>query len=313
MVAKQIFDQMRILLRPAMIFIPIICAFLYPQGAAFFGDSKTVIRNLLVLMIFITCLKLKMRDLSFRKEHWIILLLNVMIGVIPFFLARILFPQEMVYALALFFTGITPTAVAASVIMTFLNGRAGFVMSSYILTNTLIPLLLIVLLPCVTGNMTFDFFFDVMKTLFVVIVIPFAVSRCVLFVYRGAAQLAGKLKMLSFCIWTFMIYVLSSSVILFFRRSQDASFRQTIMIAVLSLLLCILNFYLGGKISRYRLCRECSQALGQKNTSFTVYLALQYATVPVALGPFFYIFWHNICNAVQMYRYDRRRIKKGKS
>ena len=63
MAAKQIFDQIRILLRPAMIFIPIICAFLYPQGAKVFGDSRTVIRNLLVLMIFITCLKLKMRDL----------------------------------------------------------------------------------------------------------------------------------------------------------------------------------------------------------------------------------------------------------
>lgn len=313
MTAKHIFDQVRILLRPAMIFIPIICAFLYPQGASVFGESKTVIRNLLILMIFMTCLKLKMRDLSFKKEHWIILLLNVLMGIIPFFLARVFFPQETVYALALFFTGITPTAVAASVIMTFLNGRAGFVLSSYILTNTLIPLLLLVLLPYVTGNMTVDFFFDVMKTLFLVIVIPFAASRCVLFVYRGAAHLAGKLKMFNFALWTFLIYILSSSVILFFRNSGEASVQQTVIIAVLSLIQCILNFYLGGKISKNRLSRECSQSLGQKNTSFTVYLALQYASVPVALGPFFYIFWHNICNAVQMYRYDRRRIKREKS
>lgn len=311
--ANNFFNQIRILLRPAMIFIPIFCAFLFPQGVEYFGNSKSLIRNLLMVMIFMTCLKLRFKDLSFRKEHWIILLLNVLLGVIPFFLIRFFFPAEPVYALAAFFTGITPTAVAASVIMTFLNGRAGFVLSSYILTNTLIPLLLIVLLPYVTGNMTGDFFFDVMKTLFTVIVIPFAASRLVLFVYRGAAQLAGKLKMASFSLWTFLIYVLSSSVILFFRDNREASIQQTVIVAILSLVQCILNFYLGGKISKRRLSRECSQSLGQKNTSFTVYLALQYASVPVALGPFFYIFWHNICNAVQMYRYDRRRIKRKKS
>ena len=311
--ANNFFNQIRILLRPAMIFIPIFCAFLFPQGVEYFGNSKTLIRNLLMVMIFMTCLKLRFKDLSFRKEHWIILLLNVLLGVIPFFLIRFFFPAEPVYALAAFFTGITPTAVAASVIMTFLNGRAGFVLSSYILTNTLIPLLLIVLLPYVTGNMTGDFFFDVMKTLFTVIVIPFAASRLVLFVYRGAAQLAGKLKMASFSLWTFLIYVLSASVILFFRDNREASIQQTVIVAILSLVQCILNFYLGGKISKHRLSRECSQSLGQKNTSFTVYLALQYASVPVALGPFFYIFWHNICNAVQMYRYDRRRIKRKKS
>ena len=311
--ANNFFNQIRILLRPAMIFIPIFCAFLFPQGVEYFGNSKSLIRNLLMVMIFMTCLKLRFKDLSFRKEHWIILLLNVLLGVIPFFLIRFFFPAEPVYALAAFFTGITPTAVAASVIMTFLNGRAGFVLSSYILTNTLIPLLLIVLLPYVTGNMTGDFFFDVMKTLFTVIVIPFAASRLVLSVYRGAAQLAGKLKMVSFSLWTFLIYVLSASVILFFRDNREASMQQTVVVAILSLVQCILNFYLGGKISKHRLCRECSQSLGQKNTSFTVYLALQYASVPVALGPFFYIFWHNICNAVQMYRYDRRRIKHKKS
>lgn len=307
------FNQIRILLRPAMIFIPILCAFLFPQGVTYLGDSKSLIRNLLMLMIFLTCLKLRLKDLSFRKEHWIILILNVLLGVIPFFLIRFIFPDEPVYALAAFFTGITPTAVAASVIMTFLNGRAGFVLSSYILTNTLIPLLLIVLLPYVTGNMTSDFFFDVMKTLFMVIVLPFAASRVVLFICRGAAKLAGKLKMVSFSLWTFLIYVLSASVILFFRDNREASIGQMIGVAMLSLVQCILNFYLGGKISKRRLSRECSQALGQKNTSFTVYLALQFASVPVALGPFFYIFWHNICNAVQMYRYDRRRIKRKKS
>ena len=51
----------------------------------------------------------------------------------------------------------------------------------------------------------------------------------------------------------------------------------------------------------------CSQLLGQKNTTFTMYLALQYAGALVAMGPIFYILWHNTWNAYQMYQYDRRR------
>lgn len=47
--------------------------------------------------------------------------------------------------------------------------------------------------------------------------------------------------------------------------------------------------------------------LGQKNTTLTIYLALANANPLVALGPTFYVLWHNGWNTWQLHRYGRRR------
>ncbi len=56
---------------------------------------------------------------------------------------------------------------------------------------------------------------------------------------------------------------------------------------------------------------ECSQALGQKNTTLSIYLALTYASPIAALGPTFYVLWHNLWNAWQLYRASERKRRNG--
>jgi BASS family bile acid:Na+ symporter len=73
-------------------------------------------------------------------------------------------------------------------------------------------------------------------------------------------------------------------------------------IAVTSLLVCAAGFALGRVIGGREFAREASQSLGQKNTTFTIYLALTYASPLVALGPTFYVVWHNLWNSWQLHR-----------
>ena len=82
---------------------------------------------------------------------------------------------------------------------------------------------------------------------------------------------------------------------------------QVLLIAAVSLVLCAGNFYFGRLTASRRFRRESSQILGQKNTTFTMYLALNFCGALAAMGPIFYILWHNTWNAWQMYSYDRRR------
>ena len=70
--------------------------------------------------------------------------------------------------------------------------------------------------------------------------------------------------------------------------------------------ICALNFLLGAWIGGKEFRREASQALGQKNTTFTIYLAMVYANPLVALGPTFYVLWHNLWNSFQLYWAERR-------
>ncbi len=78
-------------------------------------------------------------------------------------------------------------------------------------------------------------------------------------------------------------------------------------IAVLTAVLCAVNFILGALVSPKRYRREGSQTLGQKNTMLTLYLAMTFANPLVALGPTFYVVCHNTWNACQLFIFDRRK------
>jgi BASS family bile acid:Na+ symporter len=76
-------------------------------------------------------------------------------------------------------------------------------------------------------------------------------------------------------------------------------------IALASLLVCVASFTIGRWIGGREFPRESSQSLGQKNTTFTIYLALAYASPVVALGPTCYVIWHNLWNSWQLHRAAR--------
>jgi BASS family bile acid:Na+ symporter len=76
-----------------------------------------------------------------------------------------------------------------------------------------------------------------------------------------------------------------------------------ILIAVLSLAVCLLQFYFGNRIGhRYGDPISSAQSLGQKNTVLAVWLALTYLQPIATVGPACYIAWHNIVNSYQIYR-----------
>ena len=72
-------------------------------------------------------------------------------------------------------------------------------------------------------------------------------------------------------------------------------------------MICILNFRLGGLLGGERFRQEASQSLGQKNNSFVIWIALTFINPLVAMGPTFYILYHNLYNSWQIYRFERQR------
>ena len=62
-----------------------------------------------------------------------------------------------------------------------------------------------------------------------------------------------------------------------FINNPDEPVLELVYIGISAVVLCFLSFFLGGKLARKKYARESSQILGQKNTSFTMFLALQFA------------------------------------
>ena len=298
------------LIRPAMILIPFALGAAFPQACVLYDPPYNSVQYVLMLMMFISCLRIELREQKPRREHWILLVANLVMGVGPYFLLRALLPDRPELAQAAFFIGITPTATAAPVVIAFLNGRVGFVLTGFTVSFVCISASLLFLLPMVTGSFTADFVGRVAVTLLQVIALPLGAALLIRLLFPSAKNLPGRLKTFTFLLWSFNLFVLAAVARQYFIRHPETPLWIAGAIAGISLALCACNFQIGKYLGPKKLRRECSQLLGQKNTSFTMYLALHYAGALIALGPISYILWHNAWNAWQMYQYDRHGMKR---
>ena len=96
----------------------------------------------------------------------------------------------------------------------------------------------------------------------------------------------------------------------FFYANSDIPYYYYFIIAGMSLIICVINFGLGYLIGGKEFKREASQTLGQKNTTFTIVLASTFSSPLAAMGPTFYVLWHNLWNAFQLFMHDRKAAQK---
>lgn len=299
--------MLKTLLRPAMIVVPLFIGFFFPAAGKLAYAPYNVVRISLFFMIFMAALGIRISDLRPCREHWKLLTANILLGLVPFCAAKYVLHCSRDFALALFFIGITPTAAASSVIISLLNGRVGFGLTGFAISNIGISLVLLLLLPFTTGNFTIQFCLSVMQTIVTVIAIPIILAQLCRRYFPGVIEHRAKLKMVSLSLWSMSLFIMAALARQYFLEHPGESLQQTVIFGGTALVFCAVNFYLGGKISSRRLRRESSQLLGQKNTIFTIHLALTYASPLVAVALTFYIAWHNIYNATQLYNYDRRK------
>jgi BASS family bile acid:Na+ symporter len=104
-----------------------------------------------------------------------------------------------------------------------------------------------------------------------------------------------------------MLFIVTAKASAFLRADTGTSAGLLAGIALLSLASCIANFMVGAWLGGRTFRHEASQALGQKNNSFTVWIALTYLHPLAALGPTFYVLYHNLYNGFQLYRHERVR------
>ena len=298
------------LLRPCMIFIPLFLGQLFPQAHILGKAPFHCIKYALILMLFLTFLKLDLREMKLRREHFMVAGVNILLGIVPFFLLKYFAPSHPDLAKAAFYIGITPTAAAAPVVVSFLNGRTGFALTGFMLSYAVISAALFLFLPMVSGTLSLMFLRDIFFTLFQLVFLPYLLAAAVRKIFPEAKKIPAKCKTLTFSLWSVTLFLMSATSRMHFINNPDEPLTELIYIGISAVILCFLSFFLGGKLARKKFARESSQILGQKNTSFTMFLALQFANPLVAIGPIFYIVCHNTWNAVQMFMYDRHRRKR---
>jgi BASS family bile acid:Na+ symporter len=285
--------------RTLAILSAIILGALLPQGHVL----APAIRWMVMAMLFLVFLQTRLSRSALHRSHLVLLGANIALGFAAWGFGWLVGGRDV--ALAAFFAAITPTAIAAPVIISFLRGRVDYVVAAFLLTNIVIAALLPVMLPVVLGRATPEAFAQVSASVGVVVFLPMIVAWLVRWIHAPAAQWPVKLRNVSFGMWVTTMFMITSNASQFIREHHEVPGVLLAKIAVATLLVCATNFALGRLIGGREFGREASQSLGQKNTTFTIYLALQYAGPLVALGPTCYVIWHNLWNSWQLHRAGR--------
>jgi bile acid:Na+ symporter, BASS family len=255
-------------------------------------------------MLFFAYLDIRIDPRSFHRNVFWVLLANLAVAFLAYLL---LMRVDMTLALAAFITGIAPTAISSSVIVSFIEGRVEYVASAVLLTNVSVALLLPFALPAVAGTTAHISTWEVLGPVLVTMFVPLLLARLVTLLPPGGQAAVAKGKPLSFPLWLLNLFIVSANASDFIRSEISGSLAVLGEIALISLVICVVNFGLGALIGGRKFWQEFSQALGQKNNTFAIWIALTFLNPLIATGPTFYVLYHNLYNSFQIYLFERRR------
>lgn len=286
-----------------MLVLAMLAGGLVPQA----HGLSSLIPYLLVVMLFFAFIDITVSRDVFNKSIVAVLVANLGIAFAAFvMLSR--FDTDL--AVAAFMTGITPTAAAAPVFVGFLGGRVDYVLASVLLTNVSVAAVVPFALPLVVGTQMHISTWEVLQSVLLVVFVPMILAGMFRALPDGVQGEIRRLKQYSFILWLMVLFFVSSKAVYFMRHDLTVSGWRLAEIALISLVICMTNFGVGALLGGRDYRHEASQSLGQKNNSFTIWLALTFVSPLAALGPTFYVIYHNVYNSVQLYVYERRRIIK---
>jgi BASS family bile acid:Na+ symporter len=273
---------------------------LSPWAAAWSGGIRWLLMGILLLFF----MQLRRDAPRPRRAHAWLLLANIGMGFAGLGLGWLTGTRDV--ALGLFFAGIAPTATAAPVVTAFLRGRADFVVTGFLVTNAGVALLAPFLFPVILGHVTAGVFLSIVESAGVTLCAPLAAACLLRRLLPRAEAWAGRTGAAAFGLWVAALFLVMASAGDFLRRQDGLPAWELAALAAGSLLVCAANFAVGFRLGGREFGREGSQTLGQKNTTLMIYLALTHANPLAALGPAFYVIWHNTWNALQLARARRR-------
>ena len=269
-----------------------------------FSSFSFLIQYLLMVMLFLAFLDIEFKPQTFQKSVIWVLIANVTVA----FLSYVLLAQfDIMLALAAFMTAIAPTAIAAPVIIGFIEREVEYVVASVILTNVASAVIVPLALPSLLGAEIRISVWEVLQPVLVVMFVPLILARLVPRLPLRTQEFIRKGKSFSFPIWLVNLLIISANASNFLRNGNTDSISTLITIALVSLIICIINFGVGALLGGRTHWQEASQSLGQKNLSFVIWIALTFINPLVAMGPTFYILYHHLYNSWSIYQFEKRR------
>jgi BASS family bile acid:Na+ symporter len=204
---------------------------------------------------------------------------------------------------------IGPSAAAAPVVVGKLGGNIS-TMTTYTLLSSFFSALMIPLVfPILEQTVHvafFDAFLIILEKVSMVLLLPLVLGWLMQHYVKGICARIAAMPNLSFYCWAFSLSITSGITVKNIVHS-NASLLLLMIIALSTFILCWVQFYIGRGIGK-RLGEEinCGQALFQKNTALSIWVAYMYLHPVASIGAGCYVLWQNIINSFELWQYRQK-------
>lgn len=303
----------------SLLFAEVSC--LAPAKPHVLALANILLPVLIFTMLFLTFCRIDVKEMKPRRWHVQTLALQTglcLAGalIIMFFMKPGSFAElvaEGVLACLL-----SPTATAAAVVTGKLGGNAASLTSYTLESNILSAVLITVICPLIhpiAGLHMLTALTVVMLKVSELLILPFVTAIFVKHTFPRLHQRLISHKNLPFYIWGCTLTLVMGMTMRVVFAHLDRPLLETGLI-IGALLVCLFKFATGRLIGRATGKVDsisAGQALGQKNTSFTIWMALTYLNPIAAIAPGSYVIWQNIINSWELWekaREDRKAAEK---
>ena len=288
-----------------------------PQLDELGNTLSPIIDTVFPISVFLTLLVTfcKVNFHEMRPHHWHtgilmaqLLLVAVIVGIC---LSLRDCPDSKLVWEAILTCVIGPSAAAAPVVVGKLGGNIS-TMTTYTLLSSFFSALMIPLVfPILEQTVHvafFDAFLIILEKVSMVLLLPLVLGWLMQHYVKGICARIAAMPNLSFYCWAFSLSITSGITVKNIVHS-NASLLLLMIIALSTFILCWVQFYIGRGIGK-RLGEEinCGQALFQKNTALSIWVAYMYLHPVASIGAGCYVLWQNIINSFELWQY--RQISK---
>jgi BASS family bile acid:Na+ symporter len=204
---------------------------------------------------------------------------------------------------------IGPSASAAPVVAGKLGGNIS-TMTTYTLLSSMVSAVLIPLVfPILEQVIHVDFlsaFLVILQKVSIVLLLPLVLGWFIQHYLHGLHRRIVSMPNLSFYFWAISLSITTGITVKNIVHSE-ATILLLLLIALATFVLCFIQFAIGRGIGRY-LGEEINagQALFQKNTALSIWVAYMYLNPVASVGAGCYVLWQNIINSFEIYEHRKK-------
>lgn len=203
---------------------------------------------------------------------------------------------------------VAPCAAAAPVITQKLGGKLEEMTTYTFMSNFVTAIFIPICFPLIEKDDEITFwsaFLDILYQVTLVLVVPMLLAYLVKHLLPRIHRFIVGVKDLSYYLWAISLVIVTGTTVRNICNADTTVF-FLVATALSTLAICLGQYAIGRRIGhRFSRINETGQALGQKNTTFAIWIAYTYLTPLSSVGPGCYILWQNTVNSIEIYRYKK--------